>query len=371
MNLSVCFIADGSSIHTRRWLAPFANRGHHFSLLSTTEPAAGLPVEEVVDLSKIGRQRKVRFAQRALEARRYLSTTRPQILHALQLNRPGLLAALTWYRPMLGSAWGSDVLIAPEMSASRKLMFQFVNARCEFLTVPSEMMYSKALSLGVPESRLILLPWGLETDRFRPDYAKGIESESLHLQGSSRETLLLCPRAISPLYNIDVVIRSVHKALETLPGLRLLLLRFNADPTYLKQVEWLISELGLHDVVKWAPAQAGMDAMAELYRKADIVISVPSSEGYGFTVLEAMACGTPTIISDLSVFGDRLRTGEHTLRVPPGDVAATAQAILEMVKNVPLRNAIRRNGYNYASAENVESRVRAVEELYARVLGRE
>ena len=62
------------------------------------------------------------------------------------------------------------------------------------------------------------------------------------------------------------------------------------------------------------------------------------AEGYGFPPLEAAACGTPSIVSDLPVFHETL--GDAALRVPPGDEAALAEALVRMAGDDPLRERL-------------------------------
>ena len=67
--------------------------------------------------------------------------------------------------------------------------------------------------------------------------------------------------------------------------------------------------------------------IAALYEHA-LALALPShDEGFGMTPLEAARARTPAIVSDLPVFGETL--GDRVLRVPPGDVAAWARALLE------------------------------------------
>jgi glycosyltransferase involved in cell wall biosynthesis len=69
------------------------------------------------------------------------------------------------------------------------------------------------------------------------------------------------------------------------------------------------------------------DGMADLYRLADAVVSVPESDAMPQSVMEAMASGTPSVVSDLP--DPRAWLGDLTpeLVVPVGDAAATAAAL--------------------------------------------
>jgi glycosyltransferase involved in cell wall biosynthesis len=72
-----------------------------------------------------------------------------------------------------------------------------------------------------------------------------------------------------------------------------------------------------------------------LYRDALAVSCVSREEGFGFTPLEALAVGTPAVVSDLPVFDETLGTG--ALRVPSDDADALAGALLRLERDQRLR----------------------------------
>jgi glycosyltransferase involved in cell wall biosynthesis len=70
-----------------------------------------------------------------------------------------------------------------------------------------------------------------------------------------------------------------------------------------------------------------------------LCLAAPSrEEGFGFTPLEALAAGVPPVVSDLPVFAETL--GDAALRVPVGDVAALADALLRIEREPELRASL-------------------------------
>lgn len=72
-----------------------------------------------------------------------------------------------------------------------------------------------------------------------------------------------------------------------------------------------------------------------LYRDALALTCVSREEGFAFTPLEALAHGTPAVVSDLPVFAETL--GDGALRVAPGDADALARALLQLERDEALR----------------------------------
>jgi glycosyltransferase involved in cell wall biosynthesis len=73
----------------------------------------------------------------------------------------------------------------------------------------------------------------------------------------------------------------------------------------------------------------------ELYAGALAVVTPSWAEGYGLPPLEAAACGTPALVSDLPVFRETL--GDAALRVPPGDEATLSDGLLRLAGDPGLR----------------------------------
>ena len=76
-----------------------------------------------------------------------------------------------------------------------------------------------------------------------------------------------------------------------------------------------------------------VDAM----RRARVLVQPSRKEGWGLTVLEANACGTPVVATDVPGLRDAVRDGETGLLVASGDPAALARGILRVLDDyVPL-----------------------------------
>lgn len=105
---------------------------------------------------------------------------------------------------------------------------------------------------------------------------------------------------------------------------------------------YLLSRSGGYEELRRRAAAAGVasrviatdavDPRRELpldYLAADVCVQASREEGLGFSVLEALACGTPVIVSSVGGLVETVRDGETGWTVPPGDAAALARALRE------------------------------------------
>ncbi|MFH1176895.1 MAG: glycosyltransferase family 4 protein [Acidobacteriota bacterium] len=361
--MKICVVADASSPLTRRWVAPLVERGHELTLFSYRSVASPITGVETVDLTRLCTLPKVRFAVWGWWLRRALRRIRPDILHARPVTAAGWLGALAAYRPFVVTATGSDLLVEPHRGPCRRLLLRYVLSHCDRLTAPTETLLAAARATGCPAARCRLVPWGVDTAVFRPDPADRRRMR-VRLDIPAEAPLVLCPRGVSPIYNLDTLVEACAVARQVHPQLVLAFVEFHVDREYAAAVRRLVTSVGLGDSVHWLPAAGNDVAMAELFCTADVVASLPSSEGFGSSVWEALACGCPTVITDLPVFRHELEDGIHVLKVPVRDAAATARALNVLLGDEERRERLRRNAVAAAREHGAARPAELAEALY-------
>lgn len=331
--LRLAYLADPNSVHTRRWLGFFADRGHEVHLLVGER-------DEVRDLPEaITLHRYRRFGRRRLplisslqgrgRLRAVLRSIDPDVLHAHYLTRHGWQARLSGFHPYVASPWGSDLFVTPRTSLRARIWARLTLGGADLVTVVSDHMRRVVAGYGVPPDRIEHVHFGVDTDRFAPE--PGAERPDL-VDG---RPFILAPRSIRPIYRPDVVI----DAFAQLPAdLVLVMTTRNADPDALADAE---RRIGRHDIAARVVLADAIDddLMVELCRTAELVVSVPESDAIPISVLEAMSCARPVVASDLP--GPRELLGRHApeLLVPIGDVAATADAMRRVIEMPANRRA--------------------------------
>jgi glycosyltransferase involved in cell wall biosynthesis len=107
--------------------------------------------------------------------------------------------------------------------------------------------------------------------------------------------------------------------------------------------------------------------LAPLYAGATALAAPSWLEGFGLTPLEAAACGTAAVVSDLPAFAETL--GDAALRVPPGDVDALAAALTRIVRDGDLRERLRASARAAAEPYTWERAARATRAVLAEAAG--
>ena len=199
------------------------------------------------------------------------------------------------------------------------------------------------------------IPLGVDAQRFQPCSAAELEQTRAAHGDFVLSIGLLTPRKNFP---------SLIEAIAPLAGLRLVLVGRASDGE--AEVRDTIDRLGMAERVGWIPSVSH----AELVRLlgAARAYAVPSLyEGFGLTVLEAMACGTPVVCSDAASLPEV--AGDAALLVDARKPEALRHALERVVESKELAEDLRKRGLERARALSWERAARELRQLYRDVGG--
>lgn len=201
----------------------------------------------------------------------------------------GVAAALLakyFKKPFTVTARGSDINLLANYAVPRKLIRWAGDKALASIGVSSAMTGAMA-GLGLPVSRLITMPNGVDLVRFRP-MAKP-QARAL-LGWSSAPTLL----SVGNL----VVNKGHHLAIEALNQLTCFNLVIVGVGPERQALQTLATRMGLNARVTLVGEVAQKD-LAPYYSAADILVLASSREGWPNVLLESLACGTPVVATDV------------------------------------------------------------------------
>jgi len=188
---------------------------------------------------------------------------------------------------------------------------------------------------GVQPWRISVEPPGVDLDRFSP----GSQELARHELGLAHDAfVVVAVRRLVPRMGLELLLQSWRAALMDLPpGSTLLIAGDGQLAPELRQ----IAAGCVPDSVR-VLGRVSDERLVTLYRAADLAI-VPTleHEGFGLVVLEAAACGTPSIVTDIGGLPEAVRNLDPTLIVPSNDVAALRDRLLRGVVERPSSAATR------------------------------
>ncbi|MFE3992417.1 GT4 family glycosyltransferase PelF [Streptomyces goshikiensis] len=171
---------------------------------------------------------------------------------------------------------------------------------------------------------------GADSERIRTVY-NGVDPHVFPEAGPEPEvpTLSWCGR-IDPIKDLETLIRAYAFMREELPALRLRL--FGPVPAgcedYRAGLEKLAAGLGVADGITY---EGRIDKVADAYAAGSVVMLSSISEGFPFSIIEAMSCGRTTVSTDVG--GVREAVGDTGLVVPPREPETMARATLALLRD--------------------------------------
>ncbi len=209
--------------------------------------------------------------------------------------------------------------------------------------------------LGAAPDRIQTVYNGVDPDHFPP---AGAEPEVPTISWAGR---------VDPIKDLETLITAYALVRRDLPNVRLRL--FGGTPkggeAYRSRCEALAVSLSVDDGVRF---EGRVENIRDAYVAGSIVVLSSVSEGFPYTLIEAMACGRATVATDVG--GVREAVGDTGLVVRPRDPAGMAQACLRLLRDEMSRHrlghAARRRALEYFTVDHAVGSFRAI---YAELSG--
>lgn len=197
--------------------------------------------------------------------------------------------------------------------------------------------------------RLTMVPCGFDPLEFKPTN-KAVARAALGLHPDDYIVLQL--GRLVPRKGIDNVIRSLAHLPRHVPGRVLVVGGESREPDErltpeIARLRGVALEYGVADRVSFT-GHRRRDELRLYYAAADVFVTTPWYEPFGITPLEAMACGTPVVGSEVGGIQYSVSDGVTGFLVPPNDPAALAAKLTELYENPALARAMGRAGIRRA-----------------------
>lgn len=197
-----------------------------------------------------------------------------------------------------------------------------------------------------PDAVRVVSP-GVDTAVFRPGPREAIRDAL----GIDDRPLILFAGRLQALKGPDVAVRALAELRRADPDLDPMLVIFGGPsgnaclgPDALAK---LAADLGVSDrVVVREPVRHRL--LADWYRAADVVVVPSRSESFGLVALEASACGTPVVASDVGGLRTAVRNGVTGMLVPLGPPSGYARALGELLRHTELAREMGEAGARHA-----------------------
>jgi len=311
--MKVLILSDINSPHTQKWAISLKKKEVIIGIFSLTSPDNNRVWNttdiELFYLSKHNRKLKQRTSYSKISYLKYLPFLKkvikffkPDIIHAHYISSYGLLSVFTRFHPLVMSAWGSDVMEFPKKSFLHKIILQYILNNADIICATSNILKNEVLKYTIKES--IVIPFGIDTDLFKPIHVKKNES-----------FIIGTTKSLEKIYGIDTVIKSFAILYRKYSNKKIELIIIGDGTQYL-YLKKLSLESGVENSIHFMGFRSVIE-MPKLYNQMDVLVNVSINESFGVSVLEASSCEKCVIASNVGGLPEVVDNGETGCLVEP------------------------------------------------------
>lgn len=259
-----------------------------------------------------------------------LDEVKPDLVHAGPIQGPALLTGMTGFHPLVSMSWGSDLLRRAKRSPWMRYATRYTFDRTDVFIGDCQTVTDEAAKYGFPKEKMVRFPWGVDLAFFSPENG-GKDGQVLRESlGWDEQFIILCNRSWSPIYGVDLLASAFVDAARENPNCRLLLVGSGPQSALIQRI--------LTPIKKWVhyAGQVDRESLPGVYCASDLFVSPSHSDGSSVSLLEALACGRPVLVSDIPSNQEWVTPGEVGDLFRDNNILSLKEKIIGLAENTNL-----------------------------------
>lgn len=323
--MRICFVGPANSAHIVKWCTWFTNHGHEVHVISFSQGDITNTTVHVIDAGVTAQSSdfvKIKYLLSGKQIKKLIDEIKPDIVNAHYATSYGTALALSGVKNYVLSVWGSDVYDFPQKSFLHKALLKYSLKKASYLFSTSQAMADEARKYTDKEFEIT--PFGVDTELFSPNKRTRTEKDDSFVIGTVK--------GLSDKYGISYLLHAVAEIKNQ--GNIPIKLRIAGKGPQEKEYRQLANEIGISDITNWL-GFISQEQAAQEWANMDVAV-IPStleSESFGVSAVEAQACGTPVIVSDIPGLMEATKPGETSVVVKRKDRHAIAAALNELYRD--------------------------------------
>ena len=336
--MRICFIAPASNYHTIKWSRWFSSHGHEVHVVSFIDAEIPNTTVHFIDAGvtvKDSDSKKLKYLLHGRDIKRIINKINPDIVNAHYATSYGAVAALSGIKGYILSVWGSDVYDFPLKSPLHKALLKYSLKRAGHIFSTSQAMAEETKKYT--DKHIDITPFGVDMELFNPK--RKVAADDQFVIGTVK--------TLDSKYGIDYLLKAGQIIRIQRPDIPLQIRIAGKGPRE-NEYQDLAKKLEIDDITTWLGFIPQEEAAIE-WANMDVAI-VPStleSESFGVSAVEAEACGTPVIISDIPGLMEATSPGITSIVVHRKNAEEIASAVIDLYDNPKKREAIGKAGRQF------------------------
>jgi glycosyltransferase involved in cell wall biosynthesis len=332
--MRICYVADGTSIHTQRWVNHFAKKGHETHLICWKMMPG---YEDSVNIHLLAKLAPKMWAVSQYpsflfwipQVRRLVNRIKPDIVDGHFITVYGFLAACSGFHPLVVSAWGSDILIQPRRNPVWRFTAAYTVRKADIVIClfPVDVAERQIAELGIGSNKIRPILLGVDTSQFNPSHHDERIRRTLNIDRP--QSVVVSTRNLAPIYDVETLVRAIPLVLAETAQASFIIAGTGEQRDYLTELARTLGVSGNTKFIGWVPRSE----LPGYLSSADIYVSSSLSDGTSNSLLEAMACGLAPIVTDIPANRAWINDGENGFLFPTRDHEALASKIIYLLSN--------------------------------------
>jgi glycosyltransferase involved in cell wall biosynthesis len=348
----ILLLADINSEHTQKWAMGLAHSGYTIGIFSFSIPTSDWYTEHgIYSLhqhsagNSVSLWAKLGYITFLPQLKAAIKLFKPDILHAHYASSYGLLGALSSFHPYIISVWGTDVMKFPYKNRITKHIIKYNLKKADTLCATSYALQRHIKCFTNKEVEVI--PFGVDLNEFmnKPACKDG------------KVFTIGCVKSLEKIYNINSLILSFAALKQKYPfrQLRLVIVGEGSERSSLEE---LAKELCIQEHVVFE-GKIPHHLVADKINELDVLVNLSEYESFGVSVVEAMACQVPVIVSEAEGLKEVVVDQQNGSIVTYNNISEIVYAMERLMLNEKLRkliglNAVKRVRENYNWFHNLD-----------------
>ena len=320
--MKICFVGPANSAHIEKWCTWFCKYGHEVHVISFLPGVIPNTNVHVIDMgvsAKSSDIAKIKYLFAGKKIKKLINEIKPDVVNAHYATSYGAALALSGVDNYVLSVWGSDIYEFPNKSFLHRLLLKYSLSKATYLFSTSKAMADEARKYT--DRAFIITPFGVDMKLFNPNKRTRADNDGAFIVGTVK--------SLSDTYGISYILSAVAdvKNKTDIP----LKLRISGKGPQEQEYRNLALKLGISDITNWLGFVSQERAACE-WANMDVAIIPSIQESFGVAAVEAQACGTPVIISDIPGLMETTKPGKSSIVVKRKDSKMIASVIIKLYK---------------------------------------
>ena len=323
--MKLIYFSLGYSTHDYRFLKAISDGGHevHFVQLegNQRQVESRLVPENVRQVIWKGGCEPFKWSNLAKlvrDFRRVVKEIQPDLIHAGPIQTCAFIAILSGFRPILTMSWGFDLMDDVHKNKWWEWVTGYTLKRSTFFISDANVTRDMAVKHEMNPEKTIVFPWGVDLEHFSVETLK---------RSNVQTFTLFCNRSWETRYGVDVLARAFVQVAQQNENVDLILLGGGSQGAKIRQI---LQSGGVLERVTFG-GQISQTDLPRWYHMADLYISPSHVDGSSVSLMEALACGLPCLVSDIPANKEWVFENENGWLFRDGDANDLAEKILAAI----------------------------------------